>query len=690
METPKTRHPSHVLERLGLYRILPIHRLPLSLGQKILFVFLVVMVVSFLVTLKMSLDLIYKNLWRETEDTLKTDLKVSHMIVFNSIKDIDAVIDFTSSRFFLSKALEEGDLDMLGVQLERIRLDRGLDVLVLIDRDGVVLLRTTSPYAKGDNLSNEPLVRKALDGKHGSGLVILPRTELAREGDELALKARTVAKATSRSYPGGLKVVDSGMMMMAAYPVISSTGRLIGVLYGGGMVNNDHAIVDSIKSSMFPDAKREEANFAMVSVFFGDVRIATTLRLPNGNRATGFRMFSEAGESVLDNGRRWLGTAWVVNDWYFAAYEPLRDVDGKVVGSLGVGLWKGPFVAVRDNLIWGYIKISLMGLVITLLLGLLFSRMLTKPLRGLVEASGQLARGNLEYRIALRPGRDEIRDLEHAFNEMARKLHESMKEKDRLAQQLRDLNLRYIDLLGFASHELKQPTGVIKMDIVNLKSMKAGTPPDKMEAHLNRMERNVNYIISMSEKYLHYPKLDAGRITLSRSPCQILPEVIEPALEGEQKHILAKSMKVSIIGQKLLTKLTMRVDPEMMHVVFANLVSNAVRYGREGGAIQVGFKKSPEAYEFNVLNEGEGIPPEKLDFVFEKFARLEENGGSQRGTGLGLYNAREIVELHGGTIRVESETGKWANFVITFPRSRVEAEVKGGNEVAAAETADDT
>jgi signal transduction histidine kinase len=188
------------------------------------------------------------------------------------------------------------------------------------------------------------------------------------------------------------------------------------------------------------------------------------------------------------------------------------------------------------------------------------------------------------------------------------------------------------------------------------------------------MERNINYIISMSDRYLHYPKLVAGKISLSLQACQVLPEVIEPALEGEQKQILAKSMKVSIIGQKLLTRLTMLVDPEMMRVVFANLISNAVRYGREGGVIQVGFKKTAEEYEFNVLNEGEGIPAEKLETVFQKFVRLEVKGGSPRGTGLGLFNAMEIVDLHGGAIRAESEQGKWANFVITFPRSRVEAE----------------
>jgi signal transduction histidine kinase len=188
------------------------------------------------------------------------------------------------------------------------------------------------------------------------------------------------------------------------------------------------------------------------------------------------------------------------------------------------------------------------------------------------------------------------------------------------------------------------------------------------------MERNINYILSMSEKYLHYPKLDAGKITLSRRTCEILPEVIEHALEGEQKQILSRSMKVNIIGQKLLTRLTMFVDPEMMWVVFSNLISNAVRYGREGGVIQVGFKKTAEEYEFSVLNEGEGIPAEMLSAVFQKFVRLDGKSGSPRGAGLGLFNAKEIVELHGGSIRAESEQGKWANFVITFPRIRVEPE----------------
>lgn len=663
----KRRRP---LERLGLYRIIPLHRLPFSLSLKILFAFTFIVVAGFFVTLRLSLGLIYDNIWRETNDKLITDLKIARMMYDRAGKDVESVVDYTANRFFLMEAIEAGDRERLQSLLERIRQERGLDIFALVDNEGKVVVRTTPPFTHGDLVANDPLVRQALAGQRAAGTVVFTRERLSREGEDLLFRSQVSVKPTAHCLSTNLEQVDTGMVLMAAYPVLNPKGEKLGVLYGGKMLNNDTSLVDAIMAGLFPGNVGEE-NSAMATIFYRDVRISTSLRLPTGNRATGHRAYAEVSETVLLNGRNWVGTAWVVKDWYFAVYEPIRDPDGQVIGALGIGLWKAPFIALRDNFIWRYIRISLLGLAVILALGALFSRMLTKPVRSLVEAAEELARGNLDHRVEIKVGRDEIRDLEIAFNSMAQNLMASMKEKDELAGELHDLNQRYMELLGFASHELKQPVGVIKLTVHNLRKMGPFITPDKFDGILDRLDRNIDYIVSMSEKYLQYSKIESGELQVYPQETEMLSAVIAPALEGEQKNITEKGVKVESPDEAELGRLKLLVDPEMMRVVFSNLISNAVKYGYQGGYVQIGFKETDDAYLFHVKNNGEGIPAEQIGGIFQKFKRLDNVRGKQKGTGLGLFNARKIVELHGGRIWAESEPGKWADFIFELPKERV-------------------
>jgi len=118
-----------------------------------------------------------------------------------------------------------------------------------------------------------------------------------------------------------------------------------------------------------------------------------------------------------------------------------------------------------------------------------------------------------------------------------------------------------------------------------------------------------------------------------------------------------------------LEQLTVTVDPILMRIVFSNLITNAIKYGIAGGMITLGFSEGKDCYRFHVKNEGPGIPEDKLTTVFEKFVRIDyKELGKQLGTGLGLYNTKEIIEKHGGTIWAESETGQWANFIFEIPK----------------------
>jgi two-component system sensor histidine kinase VicK len=128
-----------------------------------------------------------------------------------------------------------------------------------------------------------------------------------------------------------------------------------------------------------------------------------------------------------------------------------------------------------------------------------------------------------------------------------------------------------------------------------------------------------------------------------------------------------RNMKIIIEDRDAFEKVEIEADSLLIEVVYANLVSNAIKYGRRGGEISLGFKEKEKIFIFNVRNEGEGIPQNKLEEIFGKFVRLDKKS-PLKGSGLGLYNTREIVERHGGEIWAESEERKGANFIFALPK----------------------
>jgi signal transduction histidine kinase len=215
-----------------------------------------------------------------------------------------------------------------------------------------------------------------------------------------------------------------------------------------------------------------------------------------------------------------------------------------------------------------------------------------------------------------------------------------------------------------------QPMGVLKGYLILLRDETLGSlATSKQKQAVTTMLRNVNGLINMIQKYLQLGRIESGRMEVNKTRIPVFSEALLPILEDEKQQIDARKMEVILENEEAFRKAEAMADPVLLRIVFSNLIGNALKYGREGAKIWCGFKEEPDQVLFYVKNEGRGIPADKLTKVFEKFTRLEgELERKQRGTGLGLFNAKEIVEKHGGQIWAESEEGKWANFLFTIPK----------------------
>jgi two-component system NtrC family sensor kinase len=448
------------------------------------------------------------------------------------------------------------------------------------------------------------------------------------------------------------------MVMQAAVP-IKNGNRIVGIVYGGRLINRNHDLIDRIHDAVYKDELYKGTPMGTATIFLHDSRIATTVRRTNGNRALGTRVSKEVADRVLDNGKAWIGDAFVVEDWYITAYEPIRDGFGEIVGMLYVGILKKPFGHTARNIALVYVFLSLFVLLVALVVAFILAGRLAQPIHRLVAASNSMSNGSKPSPVTTEHACHETSALIQAFNQMTDKLAER-------EQKLTALNRSYMDMLGFVSHELKSPVATMMNYVYLLQHQKLGPLNEKQMKAVRSISSNSTRLVEMVRHYLNLSRIENAELEPVKSRVDINDEIISPILESMEGELAEKGMRVE---NRIPNGTLVYGDKNMMREVFENLLSNAYKYGRDGGEIMLGSEVSGDFLQFRVRNEGEGIPPERMNELFRKFSRLEESemARKQKGTGLGLFITRNIVEAHGGTIRAESEPGQWTEFILTLP-----------------------
>jgi signal transduction histidine kinase len=215
------------------------------------------------------------------------------------------------------------------------------------------------------------------------------------------------------------------------------------------------------------------------------------------------------------------------------------------------------------------------------------------------------------------------------------------------------------------SHELRTPLTAIKLCATMLRT----SPPEKRDKYLNMLEQEVDRQARLVEDVLQISRIEAGRFELQLRPVA-LHELAEAAVASRQ--MLAASRGLALEDHSDEPGPIVLVDPERMMEVVNNLVENAIRYTPEGGkiALSTGREQAGERLwaKLSVADTGIGIPEEELPYVFDRFFRGEKPQAMQiPGTGLGLSIVKEIAEMHGGQVTVQSRVGQGTLFAVWLP-----------------------
>ena len=215
------------------------------------------------------------------------------------------------------------------------------------------------------------------------------------------------------------------------------------------------------------------------------------------------------------------------------------------------------------------------------------------------------------------------------------------------------------------SHELRTPLTSIKGFVENMLQELTGPLNDKQTHYLSRIQLNVERLTRILNELLDLSKIEAGKMELLRRSMS-LHEIFADLLEGFQPLAQLKSISMEVTPTEGMP--TVHADRDKLYEVLANLLDNAIKFTPTGGRVQIGAQILDSRYiKVGVSDTGCGISEEHLLKIFDKFYRVQSSSEHVAGAGLGLAITRGLVELHGGTIAVESASGKGSHFYFTLP-----------------------
>jgi signal transduction histidine kinase len=295
---------------------------------------------------------------------------------------------------------------------------------------------------------------------------------------------------------------------------------------------------------------------------------------------------------------------------------------------------------------------------IAMSVGYFLSAALTDRIVTLDQAAREIAQGRLDVRVPV-TGNDEMASLARTFNDMAEQLEAAAKKQQELDTLRRSL-------IAWAGHDLRTPLASVRA-IVEALADGVVEDSETVSRYLHTAQREIRSLSLLIDDLFELAQLEAGGLRPERLPNSI-SDLISDTIESFSE--LAARQGVALAGSVGSDVDPVLMDAQLIGRVLSNLVGNALRYTPSGGSVQIQAGKQAGGTRVEVQDSGEGIRPDDLSHIFERFYRGEKSRSrATGGAGLGLAIAKGIVEAHGGQIGVESSVGQGTRFFFTLPSS---------------------
>jgi signal transduction histidine kinase len=516
----------------------------------------------------------------------------------------------------------------------------------------------------------------------GTSLEVLdPAPQAALLGPGLLARVPVPLVGTRNAAPTDRMREERAMVLLSTRAVRATDGTLLGHVQGGVLLNRNLGFIDHINEIVYPEGSLPFGSRGTATLFLDDVRISTNVRLfgpEQDQRAIGTRVSQAVRDAVLGHGQTWLDRAFVVNDWYVSAYQPLRNGAGERVGMLYVGYLERPFTLLKYAALAGIGVVFVAVMLVASVVSLRWARTIFGPLERMEATMQCVEGGDLDARVGAVASRDEIgrlaRHLDRlldVIDEKTRALQRWNAELDaKVAARTRELEVAQGQLLrseklaavgqltASIAHEVNNPIAVIQGNLDLLRTQLPAAAAAGVHDELRLIDEQIERMRLIVTQLLQFarPAEYAGYI----APVDTA-RVVEDCLVLVG-HLLSKT-NISLRRELAATRQPALNRNELQQVV-VNLLVNAIHAMSEGGRLELATRDvEPDSVEITVADTGPGLDAELMDQLFQPFVTRKKDG-----TGLGLWISRTLVQRYGGDLRAANRAQGGAIFTVLLRR----------------------
>lgn len=613
------------------------------------------------------------------------ELTIAHQYVESLLETSENRVKALGGSAVFADIVAGQDQDAIDRFLELQRRDLGLDFLYIADASSTAANKLRNRYY--NHFAKWPVVQSALNGNARTEIDLFSSDDLTVFSQDLATLARIDLVPTKAAVPTERTTESRGMVVHTAAPIALDGGR--GALVAGILLNRNLKFIDTINDLVYPAASLTDGSTGTATLFLEDVRISTNVRLFENVRALGTRVSAIVRSTVLDHGEVWLDRAFVVNDWYISAYEPIVDSRGKRIGMLYVGFLDTPFRTAKAFTLWTTIGALLAAVILSVPIFLRWARGIFRPLERMLKTIDKVEGGELGARTGWTRADDEIgqvalhldsllsqiQERDGRLRGLAAELNDRVKER---TQELSDANKRLEattkqlvvseklaaigEITAGIAHEINNPMAVIQGNI-DVVRQELGEAVTDIEGEFRLIDEQVHSVNILVNKLLQFARPDEFSDVIQ---LQVPDDVLTDCLVLVQ-HLMNK-VRIDVKRSQKAKGMVSMNRTELQQVLI-NLIVNAIHAMPEGGELCLATENEVidgvQGITVSVEDTGMGMAKDVLDKIFDPFFTTKQN----EGTGLGLSISQTIVTRYGGTIRAKSEPGIGTEFFVWFPVS---------------------
>ncbi len=603
---------------------------------------------------------------------VRSDLAVARGYFLQVQSEVGTSTQATANSYALHQALVTHNTALIEHTLQKAQQTRSLDFVNLYSPQGQLLSASwikNNSYSRLIDKGNRPIWLKETAAEFNQ-LLKLSQSQVLQLAPHLAARLDIPLVATPNAAPSQRTQEDRALMMLASYPVSGADGQPLAWVQAGVLLNQNLPLIDHINQIVYPQGSLPLGSLGTATLFLDDVRVTTNVRLFQEQRAIGTRVSQAVRQAVLERGETWLDRAFVVNDWYVSAYEPLLNAQRERIGMLYVGYLETPFRQVKTRLLALVIGIFGVAMVLAAWLSLRWARSIFQPVERMNQTMQDVEEGQTSARVGLLPQQDELGalagHLDHLLDtvndntarlqrwnedldtQVARRTQELQESNQSLqqaqAQLVKSEKLAAIgQLTASVAHEINNPIAVMQGNLDLLRET-LGPQARPVAEELSLMDQQIERMRLIVTQLLQYarPNDYAGYVVaVDVNDTLASSLVLVEHLLGQASIHVQRDWQASH---------SVAINRQELQQVLINLMINAIQAMPKGGTLTLRSRdQQDDAGQSGVLiqvcDTGIGLSEQAKERLFSPFFTTKTDGN-----GLGLWISVGLVERYGGSI----------------------------------------